>query len=83
MKGDFEDEKLSFLVALHPYLEMLRLRKSTMSYPDWLQLVHHTKNRIKETPDQYLGKNLPAQNVIDRLVNEIFIENVFLAEQLL
>ncbi len=80
MNDELDNYRRGFIAALNPYLDMLRLRKETMSHPDWLELVNRTRQSIRANPDQYLGKALPSKIVVDKLVNEIFTSKLFFEE---
>jgi hypothetical protein len=68
--------KQNFIMALKPFLEMLLHHKSTESVHDWFMMINNLEARIILDPEQYLGQDLPAREVIDEVINEIFEEFV-------
>ncbi len=79
MTTEIKTHRLRFNRALEPFKVMLMNRKGDLTLEDWLHLVNRTKHGVLTEPDQYLGKELPDKEAIQKVVERIFFE--FLKEQ--
>jgi hypothetical protein len=58
---------------------MLSWKRAKSSREKWLEFVENTQRSVLMQPEQYLGRDLPSKEVIERLVREIFDD--FLAKE--
>jgi hypothetical protein len=68
--------KSNFIVALRPFLDMLRHQKHTVPVQDWLMLVDKLRKRVILNPEQYLSSELPFPEITSKIAHEIFEEFV-------
>lgn len=68
-----------FRVTLQPFIDLMDYKRSQLSDTEWLRFVASTKLSIIGSPEQFLGKDLPAREVIKQWVEEVFDE--YLLEQ--
>jgi len=61
-----------FLGTLDPFLDFLQAQRQEMTVGNWLEIVRRTQIRITVNPEQYLGRDLPPSDVIEKIINEIF-----------
>jgi hypothetical protein len=59
---------------LQPFMELASHKRSTLGELDWLNFVDNLKTRIVENPHQFLGAQLPQQEIIRQSIEEIFQE---------
>ncbi|HEY8937169.1 MAG TPA: hypothetical protein VIM65_18210 [Cyclobacteriaceae bacterium] len=71
--------KRQFSLTLKPVMEMLEHKRNQMNSEDWAIHVIHVEASIINNPDQYIGRELPNINVVDRIIREIFED--FLQDQ--
>jgi hypothetical protein len=67
-------DKDSIRIVLAPMFELLLYKKQKLSHEEWLAFVARTESSIIQSPQQFLGNDLPSKSIIDESVKEIFIE---------
>jgi hypothetical protein len=69
-----EDTKYKqiFLDALQPFMELLVAKQKQMTLGSWMDGVQQIQLRIIDSPEQYLGRELPTTHCIQKIVTEIF-----------
>ena len=72
-----EQFKAEFLYTLRPFMEMLETRRGAASSEEWVSSVRTLQLRVMTEPEQYLGRELPSQLIVDLIINEIFEEFVY------
>jgi len=65
-----------YLLALEPFLEMLKQKESELSRDQWEQLVLSTKERITSLPEQYLSGTLKPSEELTNAIELIFRERL-------
>jgi hypothetical protein len=66
--------KDSIRAVLAPMFELLLYKRQKLSHEEWLAFVARTETSIIQSPQQFLGNDLPPKSIIDEAVKEIFIE---------
>lgn len=74
MSKHVHDQKILFAAALRPFLEMFEYRKRMMHSVDWKEYVNKVLVAIVNSPEQYLGQNLPPPETTTAIILEIFSE---------
>ena len=72
MKEEITLVRMRFNKSLEPIKVMLVNRRQTLSSPEWLRFVEHTKTSIIHNPDQYLGSEIPPQEMLVEIIERIF-----------
>lgn len=81
MKNEFSFYKRKFNSALQPILFMLVNRKFKMTHDEWMALITRTKLSVTQHPEQFLEGKLPADELLNSVIEKIFEE--FINEQIL
>jgi hypothetical protein len=68
------DNKESIRIVLAPMFELLLYKRQKLSHEEWLAFVARTESSIIQSPQQFLGNDLPSKSIIDGAVKEIFME---------
>ena len=58
--------------ALEPIKVMLVDKKRKLTLASWISFVNQTRDRVLMSPHQYLGDQLPPQNLMSTIINDIF-----------
>ena len=66
--------KDSIRIVLAPMFELLLYKRQKLSHEEWLAFVARTESSIIQSPQQFLGNDLPSKPIVDEAVKEIFIE---------
>jgi hypothetical protein len=61
-----------FNTALEPIKVMLVNKKRTLTLATWMAYVNKTKASVIDRPVEYLGDNLPAKEITDKIVDSLF-----------
>lgn len=79
MEEQFESSKDSFRIVLAPIFDLLMYKKLNLGYQAWLAFVAKTESSIVNSPEQFLGNELPGKPIVERAIREIFTE--YMAEE--
>lgn len=71
---DDKPYRIRFNRTLEPVKVMLVNRKNKLLHTQWLDFVELTRSSIISHPEEYLGRELPSQRTIGRVVDGIFSE---------
>ena len=71
---DLKAYKRKFNHLLQPVKVMLAHRRKDMPHKKWLTLLNKTKSGILLHPVEYLGQDLPQQEKIELLIENIFTD---------
>jgi hypothetical protein len=63
-----------FSLALKPIKILLVMKKNSLSRDDWFLFVQKTKERVLENPAEYLGTDLPDEEMIKDAIEFIFYD---------
>lgn len=74
MKLNAESHKTEFRVTLWPMMELFEHKKNVLNHTEWLLFLNNSRDRIISNPEQFLGKDLPTQMIVQEIVQEIFEE---------
>lgn len=74
MTAELIEHKHSFRVALGPMIDLFEYKKTLLDPDQWLKFINATKSRIILNPEQFLGKSLPSELLIQQIVEEIFAD---------
>jgi hypothetical protein len=72
MTPNYHHYKALFEFTLAPFMQMLEARQASMDLRDWVRLVTSVQTGVTNSPQQYLGKDLPDPAVTTRIITEIF-----------
>jgi hypothetical protein len=73
MTRDEEIEyKRLYAHALRPFMEFIKYHREESTTGSWIEITEKLFSRAITNPEQYLGKDLPSPNVINKIVTEIF-----------
>jgi len=70
--NEIEVHKSRFIDFLEPIITLFIWRRDQLANEDWLKFVEQTRTSIIQNPEQYLGRDLPKQEVIEAVINSIF-----------
>lgn len=70
----FKKYKTRFRYALKPVFAMLVSREKNLDTHSWSMLTHRTFESILRNPAEYLGQDLPDENLMRDILDEIFVE---------
>ena len=79
MSNKIEFDKNSVRIVLLPMFDLLQYKKKNLSPDEWLAFAQRTQSSIIQSPQQFLGNDIPDKAVIEPMVKEIFAE--FFEEQ--
>lgn len=78
--GSMDPEQLyyrrKFNHALEPIKVMLVHKRKKLALSTWLGYVNLTRDRVLVCPHEYLGDQLPAAELLTRIVRDIFSDFV-------
>ncbi len=74
MNSSAATHKSQFKIHLNPIIDLLNYKKTVMQFEQWLAFLARTESRIIQSPEQFLGHDLPHPTVIEQIVKEIFAE---------
>lgn len=60
--------------VLEPIKVMLLNKRASMNRDDWFAFVEHTRHSVLNSPEQYLGPELPPNDLLHSLVTASFEE---------
>jgi hypothetical protein len=46
--------------------------QSTLPNEEWVKLIYETRESIKFHPEEYLGPDLPSQEIVSAAINQVF-----------
>jgi hypothetical protein len=72
----FKKYKTKFRYTLQPLFALLLYKRKQLQSPSWLELCQKTKQSILNNPLEFLGDDLPEKNLMEDIVEEIFVEFV-------
>ena len=72
MGFQFKKYKTKFRYALNPIFAMLTSKKKDMEKQQWDEYVKKTHERILRNPVDFLGTDLPNENLMTDILDEIF-----------
>jgi hypothetical protein len=75
--SDFD--KNSARLILLPMFDLLLYKKKKLSHDEWIAFANRTQSSIIQSPQQFLGNEIPDQSIVEKTVREIFAE--FFEEQ--
>lgn len=58
--------------TLEPLKVMLVNRKNKLPRRQWIDFVESTRSSVLSHPEEYLGRDLPSHEILDRVVGGIF-----------
>jgi len=58
--------------ALEPIKVMLVDKKRKLTLASWISVVNQTRDRVLTSPHQYLGDQLPPENLMSSIIHKIF-----------
>lgn len=61
-----------FNTALEPIKVMLVNKKRTLTLATWMAFVNKTRGSVLSSPTEYLGDNLPPQEMTNEIVDSLF-----------
>jgi hypothetical protein len=76
MGTEFKHYKRKFRNSLEPLFVMLQDKKRRMEKEEWLSFVNKTMHSVLNNPVEFLGTELPEEEMVKDLVQELFVQFV-------
>jgi hypothetical protein len=74
MSAAFKKYKAKFRYALRPFFVMINGKRKLMKESEWNTYLLQIKQNVLHNPVEFLGKDLPDQNLTNSIVDDIFKE---------
>jgi hypothetical protein len=68
----FKKYKATFRYYLKPVFAMLAARRKELQGPEWVAMVQQVRLSVVRNPSEFLGQDLPEQNLLNDILEEIF-----------
>lgn len=76
MSAIFKKYKSKFRYSLRPFFVMIKGKRKAMSDSEWSHYVDDLKAHVLSNPIEFLGEDLPDQNLTTNVVDDVFDEFV-------